>query len=415
MKALRSLGQGALFVTFAIYLDALGWSASSIGLLLSAGGLLNAALSLPIGVASDRLGRKAFVMANEGVIAAAAAMAALTHDPAVLAAASLLGAFGRGQVGMVGPAGPAEQAWIAELIKPSQRGRIYSENSALGFVGMGLGSLLAGTVPFWAARFGEAHAYRPFFVLVLVTSLINLALLARVGGGVRGAVRPDAEEAAGAAGPSRPARHPGAAPHSVRERRYENSLLVRLAGVNAMNGLAIGLTAPLLAYWFYIKFGAGPAALGPVFAVTYFATGLASVLTGRLAERVGLVRSVVAVRMLAVGLLVVLPLAPAFWLAGAIHVLRSALNRGTQGTRQALTISLVSDERRGFASSLNAISMSLPNALGPVIAGVMLEAGQLALPFMIAALMQFAYGVLFGRLFERHERRQALRKAAEAP
>ena len=38
-KVLRSLGQGALLVTFALYLDELGWSATAIGGLLSLGAL----------------------------------------------------------------------------------------------------------------------------------------------------------------------------------------------------------------------------------------------------------------------------------------------------------------------------------------------------------------------------------------
>lgn len=123
---MRSLERRALFVTFALYLDELGWQASSIGLLLSAGGFLNAALSLPIGMVSDRSGRKRFVVANEVIVVLAAVAATFSSHPALLTAASLLGAFGRGQVGMIGPAGPAEQAWIAELVDPLERGRVFT-------------------------------------------------------------------------------------------------------------------------------------------------------------------------------------------------------------------------------------------------------------------------------------------------
>lgn len=38
MRALRSIGQGALVVDFALYLHALGWSGTAIGLVLTAGG-----------------------------------------------------------------------------------------------------------------------------------------------------------------------------------------------------------------------------------------------------------------------------------------------------------------------------------------------------------------------------------------
>lgn len=400
VKTLRSLGQGALFVTFALYLDELGWQASSIGLLFSAGGFLNAALSLPVGMVSDRWGRKRFVIANEAVIVLAAVAATLSSHPAVLAAASLLGAFGRGQVGMVGPAGPAEQAWIAELIDPRERGRVYSNNAALGFLGMAIGSVLAGLLPLWSGVLPGELAYRPFFVLIVMTGIINIILMSRTYENKPVAAAP-AKPRAPSPLKARNVLWPTRAldEREIQVRREENLRILKLGAINSINGLGIGLTAPLLSYWFYIKFGAGPEALGPVFAITYLATGAASVISGRVAERIGLVRSVVSVRLLAVLFLLLLPIVPYFWMASTLHIVRSALNRGTIGTRQALTVSLVRDERRGFASAINSTSGSFPNALGPLIAGVMIEAGHLTLPFLVAAAMQFLYGVLFGRVF----------------
>jgi len=421
IKTSRSLGQGALLVTFALYLDELGWTASEIGLLFSAGSLLGAALSVPIGILSDRIGRKQFVLINEIVIALAAAVAALSSSSIVLSVASMLGAFGRGQVGMVGPAGPAEQAWMAELTEPRERSRIYSVNSALGFMGTGAGALLAGLLPLWSGSVSVMLAYAPFFALVFVTSLLNVYLIAKT----RTMQELRAEEGEHAA-PSQASSAPrergratdtpavdasdasDAKPALTPEedlalRRQENALMLKLCGINALNGVAIGLTSPLMAYWFFLKFGTGPGALGPVFAITYFATAFASIATGRVSERIGIVRSVVSIRLLAVFLLVVMPIIPSFWLAAVVHTFRSSLSRGTGGARQALTVNLVRDERRGFASSMNSISSRLPNALGPMVAGFMLDAGQLALPFIVAAVMQFAYGVLFGKAFQAHD------------
>ena len=109
----------------------------------------------------------------------------------------------------------------------------------------------------------------------------------------------------------------------------------------------------------------GPRSFGAGFAVTYLATGAAAAVSGRIAERIGLVRSVVSVRLLAVLFLVLLPDRPLLLDGLDDPVVRSALNRGTIGTRQALTVSLVRDERRGFASAINSISGELPQRLGP--------------------------------------------------
>src|SRR5690606_41891081 len=98
----------------------------------SLGALYQAAFSRPVGVLSDRLGRKPFVIGYEVGIVLAAALALVSEHPAAITIASVLGAFGRGQVGMVGPAAPAEQAWLAELVPAPLRGQVYSYNAALG-------------------------------------------------------------------------------------------------------------------------------------------------------------------------------------------------------------------------------------------------------------------------------------------
>lgn len=418
VRALRSIGQGALLVTFAIYLGELGWPATRIGTLLSVGGLLNAALSVPIGLASDRIGRKGFVMANEAVIIAAGLMATFSSHPVLLTIASLMGAFGRGQVGMVGPAGPAEEAWMAVLTRPKERGRIYSNTAGYNFVGMGIGSLATGLIALWSPWLPGTLAYRPFFAFVVLTGVINLILLAKTRShGIQHKVSEATDPAHPAIAQQRPSGptqltteqtpssvNPAFAHADERTiRRFENRLMIKLGAVNAVNAFAIGLTAPLLAYWFHLKFETGPDSLGPVFALTYFATAVASITTGRVAERIGLVRSIVSVRLTAVLLLILLPIVPFFWAASLIHIVRSALNRGTAGTRQALAVNLVREQRRGFASSMNSISASLPNALGPVIAGLMLDHGQLTLPFLVAAVLQFAYGILFMRMFQAYD------------
>jgi hypothetical protein len=54
-RGLRSFGQGALVVDFALHLDALGWSGVAIGVFLRAAGWSGGFLSLLTGVLSDRV------------------------------------------------------------------------------------------------------------------------------------------------------------------------------------------------------------------------------------------------------------------------------------------------------------------------------------------------------------------------
>ena len=98
-----------------------------------------------------------------------------------------------------------------------------------------------------------------------------------------------------------------------------------------------------------------------------------------------------------------IPLMPTFSLAVLAHVLRVAFNQSTIGARQALSIGLVSDSRRGLAASLHNVSMQIPQSVGPVAGAALLAHGWLGLPFYLGALLQGLYLGLYYRAFSNHD------------
>ncbi|MEJ2291178.1 MAG: hypothetical protein P8Y05_05610 [Deinococcales bacterium] len=334
-------------------------------------------------------------------------------------------------------------------MRPTGRSQAFSLNAALGFFGMGLGTLIGSAVPLFARFLPGPTAYEPLFVLNLVAALVTTWMIgrlqeaprraagqvpaapaARVGSGraaARGSAAPTAvpsepaevpaagRRAAGPlpAGPAPAATAttppPRAAPafsgagEAAALRRRENVALTLLSTVNSVNALGIGLIGPLMPYWFAVRFGVGPEAIGSVYALTFFLTAISSVVTGEVGARVGVVRSIVGPRTVGVFTLLAMPLMPAYAWAAALYAFRSILNRGTAGTRQAFSMALVRDERRGLAGSLNALSFRMPSAVGAAAAGWLMGLGLLDLPFFLAAGLQFAYVVLFGLVLKPYE------------
>ena len=387
-RALRSIGQGALVVDFTLYLNALQWSAVEIGALLSAGGLVGAVLNLLVGLTSDRLRRKPTLLVYEGIALVTSLAVLFSTHTWILAIAAIFGGFGRGANGAAGPFSPAEQAWLAEEVLPRRRGRVYSLNAALGFFGMGLGALIAILPAFWTDLLPGALAYRPLFGLVVLVAVGGFILL-------------------GGANENKPAAKPV---ENALEKQLdktithqENQILTKMVSINLFNGLAIGLTGPLISYWFLVRFGVGAESIAPVMAATFIITGILSVFTGGLTERIGIISSVLTERFIGLGLLVMLPLMPTYALASVVYLLRSVLTRGPAGAQQALTMSLVRDERRGLASSLSAVSNQLPRSIGPTITGFLLSLGQFSLPFFMGAVFQGIYLLLYRRVFKNFE------------
>lgn len=383
-RAARSLGQGAMVAAFALYLHALGWSGPAIGAVLMGALLVGSVLTLVVGPLSDRGNRRGFLLGYELLQVVVALVAMATTMPWLLTVAAILGGFGRGANGAAGPFSPAEQAWLSHELPMARRGRVFSFNTAVGFFGMAAGALLAALPPWLFGHAMTPADYRLLFALPLLGSLVSLGLLL--------ATREIVVVAAPSASP---------AEHAA-TRREENRLLLQLVLVNALNGFGVGLVGPLVAYWFALKFHQGVALIGPGMALGFLLGAGGSLLAGHVAARIGVVRSVVAMRAIGIVLLLLMPLVPWFWLAMLLYALRGAFNRGTAGVRQALATGLTGDGRRGLASSLQNISMQVPRAAGPVLAGALFHAGWLTLPFVIGAAFQCAYLVLYARFFGAH-------------
>ncbi len=379
----RAFGQGVWQVDFALYLHALGWGAPAIGALYTSALAVNAFATAVMGPLVDRHGSRAFLLSFEVAQMAAALLAFFSTTAAALVAATLVAGYGRGANGAAGPFAPAEQAWLSHSLPARRWGEGLSLNTALAVAGMGFGALAAALPALWAGDAIQAQDYRWLFLLPLLGALLGCALLWR------------AHETRAAPNDDGTPRAP--APLTAEQR----SNLWRLSAVNGLNGLGIGLVGPLMAYWFLLKFGAGPEKIGTIMALGFFLTTALALGAGRLSTRLGVVETVARLRLAGLGLLLLIPLMPMFWLAAVFYVLRMAINRGTVGPRQALALSLLPPERRGLAAMTNSLSMQVPRAFGPLVAGIFFHYHWLILPFVLATILQGAYILLFRHYFRR--------------
>ncbi len=381
-RATRSVGQGATVASFSLYLHALGFSGTAIGVILMAGLAFGALLTLIIGPLGDRMSRRRLLIAYELAAAAAALAAILTPNQAVLIAASTLAGFGRGANGAAGPFSPVEQAWLAREVDGEERRRALSYNATLGFLGMGVGALLVAVPPLFGLGYTDLGSFRVLFALPLLGSLVSLGLVTwtREVPEVRRAAAHDQH-------------------HEARIKRDENRRIRKLALTNAINGLAIGIIGPLIAYWFLRRYAQGPQVIGPALAASFALATLGSVLAHRLSRRIGSVRAVTAMRVVGLAMLLGMPFSPDFALAAALYALRSVFNRGTAGVRQAVAAGLTRAERRGVAATVQNLSMQIPRAVGPVIGGWLIHRGEFTTPFLIAVGLQALYIVLYQRFF----------------
>ncbi|HUZ01028.1 MAG TPA: MFS transporter [Thermomicrobiaceae bacterium] len=370
-----------------IYLALIGFDAVRLGTLFAVTALTSAVLTAGIGVLSDRLGRKVFMVALPLVTTVAAVVFTFSHAVAVIFACAAVGSFGRGAGaggGTVGPYAPAQQAYLADAVPSSVRNTVFGRLVFASAVGAVVGNLLA-AVPDLAGRLGlhGVDAYRPAFyavaLLALAAALLALPITNR-----------------------KAAPRPGDA-HSWRLSRPSWSLLLCLWVTNSVNGFAIGFIGPFITYWFYRRYGAGPGTIGLLYTLINLAT-LASILAAApVAHRLGLVRTVVLSRMFQGLLLIPMVLAPTFWTAGAVYLVRMCAQRVAMPLRQSFVMAMAPSEERGTVAGLSNVPAQVTSVLSPTLAGYLFEHISLALPFELGGLIQLAGNVLFYAFF-RHVR-----------
>jgi MFS family permease len=386
-RALRSLTQGYLAIIVPLFLVRAGYDTVRIGVLLTVAAAGGALLTALVGFAADRWGRKPLLIALGLMTAVGGGVFALTTAYVPLLVAAALGTIGGGGAagsgGAFGPYYPAEQALVAEHAGDANRTTVFAGLSLVGVLAAAAGAALA-AVPRLVAAAGLGSRLEGFQLLFALTVVLGLAMAA--------VILPVAESA--------PTRTPAApvrpSPLSPRTR----GLLARFAVTNAINGLAIGFLGPILALWFHLRYGVGSAAIGALYAAINLAAVVSYVGVPWITRRLGgLVRTVVAVRIVSVGLLAVIPLMPWFALAGAVYLVRMLANAVSVPARQSYVMGIVAPAERSRTAALANLPARVFALAGPALAGLMLQAWWIGVPLELAAGLQLANATLYWRFF----------------
>src|SRR6185437_1527631 len=169
-RALRSLSQGFLAVLVPVYLARLGYTATRVGVVFTAGAVGSIALTASVGLFADRIGRKPLLVLLGALSAAAALAFALSDRFVVLLIAAACGTIrggGAGSSGAYGPYYPAEQPLLAEHVADAARTELFGAVAVVGVLAGAAGSLMA-TIPSLLHRFfavPQATADRALFAL----------------------------------------------------------------------------------------------------------------------------------------------------------------------------------------------------------------------------------------------------------
>ena len=178
---------------------------------------------------------------------------------------------------------------------------------------------------------------------------------------------------------------------------------MRLAGLFALDSFGGGFVVQaFVAYWLAQRFGASLGVVGVVFfAVGVLQTG-SFLVAPRLAERFGLLHTMVFTHLPSNVLLAAIAFAPTLGIAVALLLARTVLSQMDVPTRQAYVMALVTPEERTAAAAYTNTARYIVRPIGPLLAGAA-QSIALGLPFLIAGSIKSVYDLVLWRWFSHVE------------
>jgi len=388
-RALRSLGYGLFSVILGLHLDAAGYAPAAVGLVITLSLAGSAGLTALLASSADRFGRKRALLWSGALMVIGGVVFILTDHVVALAAAALTGTINP-SAPETGPFETVESAILPQAVTSAGRNRAFGWYHAVGAVALAFGSLAAGALDPIAAGLGldELGAYHLGYGLYTGAALLCLLVLTRLSPAVE---------------PRGPPKRSGLALQRSRKTVF------RLAALFSLDAFAGGFVVQsIVVYWFSLRFGVGLAVLGPVFGVVSLLKALSYVVSVRLADRLGLVRTMVFTHLPSNVLLLLLPAMPSLPLAVAILLIRHMLAQMDVPARTSYVVAIVDPEERTAASGVTMLVRPAAYAASPVLAGLAIQLASSGAPFLIAGGLKIVYDLLlyagFRRLAPEEER-----------
>ena len=157
----------------------------------------------------------------------------------------------------------------------------------------------------------------------------------------------------------------------------------------------------MIAWWLHLKFGVDEGTLGSLFFAANLLAGFSALAATRLAERIGLVATMVYTHIPSNILLCLVPLMPDLWWAVALLLARASISQMDVPVRQSYTMAVVAPDERSAASGITTVARSVGAAASPMLAGLLMANSMFfSAPFFIAGGLKIVYDLTLYKMFK---------------
>ncbi|HEX9384890.1 MAG TPA: MFS transporter [Anaerolineales bacterium] len=382
-RIIRLFCYGFLSVVLALYLSEAGLTESQIGLLFTLTLVGDAGITLWLTTSADRLGRKRTLIFGALLMIGAGIVFVLTRNVILLIIAAIIGVISPSG-NEIGPFLSVEQAGLTQLIQNKSRTQFFAWYALVGSLATATGALAGG----WLAQalqdngWAALESYRVVLIGYAFGGIILLLLFLNLTKSIEVETAQDTTK-------------------RILGLHRSRAVVFKLSSLFAMDAFAGALLVQsLMAYWFHIRFGVEAGVLGSIFFGANILAGISALLAIRLADRFGLINTMVFTHIPSNILLILVPLMPTLPLAIGVLLLRFSISQMDVPTRQSYTMAVVAPDERSAASGVTAIARSVGASVSPALTGLLFSIPILFnAPFFLAGGLKIIYDLLLFREF----------------
>ena len=380
VRGLRAFGDGYVSLLLPVYLMSLGLTPLQVGVIATGSLLGSGLLTLLVGINAHRFRYHTLLLAAAALMSITGVGYAIATSFWPLLVIAIVGTLNPSS-GDASVFLPLEHAVMSRVVQDRQRTAAFARYSLTGALVGALGALFAGLPELvsQSLQLDKTQAYQFMFLLYGGLGVAGAAVY-------RGLPINLAADAEAPAAPLRESR----------------GIVFRLAALFSLDAFAGGfIVQSLLALWLFQRFELSVVIAGVIFFWTGVFSALSYLVAARLANRIGLVNTMVFTHLPSSVLLILVPLAPSLLVAVLLLLVRSALSQMDVPTRSSYVMAVVTPPERAAAASITAVPRSLASAISPMLAGSMLGMSTFGWPLLVAGVLKIVYDLMLLAMFRK--------------
>lgn len=378
-RIVRTFAYGFLSVTLAIYLKLIGFDDILIGIILSITLINSIIFTLFASFYADRIGRRNTLLLYTIMMSVSGAIFFVTENPLALIIAALIGTLN-----ITGSETSAflsiEQSILPQTIQDNRkRNTLFGFYNMAGTFAMGAGILIA-NLPIIIQNelaFDQIYAIKLLFLFYSLLGIVIIGIYLKLSSAIE--IKKQEKTLR---------------PISKTLNPKSKKIVTKLSGLFAIDSFAGGFAIQsIVSFWFFSKFDIDLSTISYIFSIGSVLTAISYLIAAKIADKIGLINTMVFTHIPSNILLIMLAFAPTFEIATIFYMIRMALSQMDVPTRQSYIVAIVEEDERTASAGITNLSRNIAQAISPSITGYIIGILSLSAPFIIGGVLKILYDI----------------------